>query len=67
MNQRISGEFLTLPKYSIIIPTRNGSKYITDVINSVLLQDFDDYELLVSDNFSSDQTASILSKIDKFD
>jgi glycosyltransferase involved in cell wall biosynthesis len=64
MNQRISGEFLTLPKYSIIIPTRNGSKYITDVINSVLLQDFDDYELLVSDNFSSDQTASILSKID---
>ena len=38
------------PKYTIIIPAKNSFTYIKDCIQSVITQDFTDYELIVSDN-----------------
>lgn len=52
------------PKYTVIIPTRNGSKYISYAIESVLQSERRDIELIISDNHSTDQTAEILSSID---
>jgi len=49
-------------KYSIIIPTRNGGKYIESTINSILDCKFHDYEIVVSVNFSQDNTLEILEK-----
>jgi glycosyltransferase involved in cell wall biosynthesis len=52
-----------MPKYTIIIPARNSLDYLKDSIESVLSQDFSDYELIVSDNHSADDTYEYVSSI----
>jgi glycosyltransferase involved in cell wall biosynthesis len=47
---------------SIVMPTFNQSKYITHSINSVLNQTFKNWELLIVDNFSSDDTLSAIAR-----
>ena len=49
------------PKVSVCIPTHNRSRYLRQAIESVLRQTFGDYEVLVVDNASSDDTASVVS------
>ena len=44
---------------SIILPTYNRSKYIRESIDSILAQTFHDWELIVIDDCSSDETYSI--------
>jgi glycosyltransferase involved in cell wall biosynthesis len=51
------------PKYSVIIPTRNGVSYILHAIDSVLSQNYPDIELIVSDNHSSDGTSGLLAAL----
>jgi len=41
---------------SVIIPTWNGKGYIADCLNSLLAQDYRDFEVIVVDNASSDDT-----------
>jgi len=52
-----------LPKFSIILPVRNGGDYIKDCIASILAQDLDDFELLILENCSTDGTAEWLRLI----
>jgi glycosyltransferase involved in cell wall biosynthesis len=47
------------PTVSICIPTYNGSKYLPDCFDSVLAQTFTDFEVLIVDDCSSDETVSI--------
>ncbi|MCR4847961.1 MAG: glycosyltransferase family 2 protein [Bacteroidales bacterium] len=49
-------------KFSIIIPLFNKSLYVEKAIQSVLLQTFTDYELIVIDDGSSDNSAEIALK-----
>lgn len=51
------------PKYSVIIPSRNGCKYLPYAIRSVLEQSYEDFEIIVSDNHSSDGTWDFLSTL----
>lgn len=51
-------------KYTIIIPTYNGLKYLKDAIKTVTSQDYDDYELIISDNHSDDGTVDYLATIE---
>lgn len=51
-----------MPKYSVLIPVRRGSNYIRSIIETIIEQEFDDYELIISDNFSTDGTAEILEQ-----
>ena len=44
------------PLVSICLPTRNVSKTITKTIKSILSQKYNNYELLISINQSSDKT-----------
>ena len=46
--------------YSIIVPTYNSSKVIERCINSIITQTYKDYEVLVMDGVSKDDTLSIV-------
>lgn len=47
------------PKVSIVIPVYNGENYIQQAINSALAQDYDNFEVLIIDDGSTDKTAEI--------
>ncbi|HMB77448.1 MAG TPA: glycosyltransferase family 2 protein [Kiloniellaceae bacterium] len=48
-----------MPCVSIGLPVYNGENFVTEAIKSVLDQTFTDFELIVSDNHSSDRTEEI--------
>jgi glycosyltransferase involved in cell wall biosynthesis len=52
---------MTIPRISVLIPTYNYARYLPEAIESVLEQDFQDFELLVSDNGSTDGSTEIIS------
>lgn len=47
-------------KFSVLLPTRNGGKYLRDCIGSILEEPYEDFELIVSDNANTDETPGIL-------
>ena len=47
------------PRVSIGLPVFNGERYLAEAIDSVLAQTFDDFELIISDNASTDRTEEI--------
>lgn len=47
------------PRLSIGLPVYNGEKFIKEAIDSVLAQTFEDFELIISDNASTDKTEEI--------
>jgi len=47
------------PRLSIGLPVYNGDRYLEQTLTSILLQDFGDFELILSDNASTDRTAEI--------
>ena len=51
------------PFISIVIPTYNRSKYLQCAIQGVLQQNFKDYELIISDNASTDDTQKVVSGV----
>ena len=51
------------PKVSIVLPTYNRSYSILKSINSVLSQSYEDFELIVVDDASVDDTEAVMSSI----
>lgn len=50
------------PKFSVLMPTYNKADYIADAIESVLHQTFADWELVIIDDHSSDNTQEVVKK-----
>ncbi len=50
---------LRVPRVSLGLPVYNGERYVGAALDSVLAQDFGDFELVISDNASTDATAEI--------
>lgn len=48
-------------KVSVCISVRNGERYIAHMLDSLLVQSFDDFEVIIADNHSSDGTPEILA------
>jgi glycosyltransferase involved in cell wall biosynthesis len=49
-------------KFSILMPTYNGSKWVRQTINSILRQSYSNFELIISDDCSTDNTLDIVKK-----
>jgi glycosyltransferase involved in cell wall biosynthesis len=47
---------------SVVIPTYNNAAYITQALDSVFAQSFDDYEVIVVDDGSTDDTRDVLKR-----
>jgi glycosyltransferase involved in cell wall biosynthesis len=50
-----------MPKLSVIIPVYNGEKYLAAAVESILTQTFSDFELIIINDGSTDQTAHLLA------
>ena len=53
---------MTNPFFSIVTPVFNGDKYIEETIQSVINQSINDYEYVIVDNLSTDNTPNIINK-----
>lgn len=47
------------PKVSIGLPVYNGEKYLVEALDTILAQTYEDFELIISDNDSTDRTQAI--------
>lgn len=55
---------MTTPTISVCVPTYNGAQYVERTIGSVLAQTFADFELVVRDDGSTDETLELVQRID---
>jgi glycosyltransferase involved in cell wall biosynthesis len=51
------------PRVSIGLPVHNGDNFVADAIEAFQAQTFEDFELIVSDNASTDDTESIVQDL----
>ena len=49
-----------MPKVTVCLPTYNRAHYLREAIESVLSQTFQDFELLICDNASTDETSEVV-------
>jgi cellulose synthase/poly-beta-1,6-N-acetylglucosamine synthase-like glycosyltransferase len=54
-----------MPKVSVILPARNEEMFIEKCINSLLEQDYQNYEIIAIDDMSDDNTGELIKKIAK--
>lgn len=55
------------PRVTVFIPAYNASSYIAETLNSIFSQSFTDFELLVIDDGSTDDTPRILDEFHRSD
>jgi glycosyltransferase involved in cell wall biosynthesis len=57
----------TQPRLSIGLPVYNGSRYLARSLDSLLGQSYEDFELIISDNASTDGTSEICREYESKD
>ena len=58
---------MTEPEVSIGMPVRNGARYLPQALDSILGQTFEDLELVVCDNASTDDTEAVVRQYARSD
>jgi len=58
---------MTLPYFSIVLPTFNRAHLIETAIKSVLMQSFSDWELIIIDDGSTDNTKEVIFEFSSSD
>lgn len=48
-------------KFSVLLPTRNGGRFLANCMSSILEQPYHDMELVVSDNANTDKTQAVIA------
>lgn len=55
------------PTVSVIMPVWNGARYLNEAVQSILDQNFKDFELIIVDDASTDETSEILKNLSEID
>jgi glycosyltransferase involved in cell wall biosynthesis len=55
------------PSLSVLIPVFNGEPFLAECLDSVLSQDFTDFEVLISDDASTDGSAAVIERFARRD
>jgi len=63
LEENSENQVLSSPRVSVLLPTFNRASYIGETIASVLVQSYRDFEIVVVDDGSTDQTARIVQSI----
>ena len=56
VSRNLEGLAMAVPRLSIGLPVYNGEKFVAESLDSLLGQTYEDFELLISDNASTDST-----------
>ena len=64
---RASTERGGVPLISVVLPVYNGEKYLAEAIDSILVQSFTNFELIIIDDGSIDNSLSILKHYHSLD
>lgn len=59
MKGKVQENMKSTPRVCIGLPVYNGQRYVVPALDSLLAQTFTDFELVISDNASTDQTSDI--------
>ena len=51
------------PEVSVIMPVYNGAQFLEEAVTSILVQTFRDFEFIVVDDGSTDQTPEVLGRL----
>ena len=62
---RFENKSKVFPKVSIILPARNEEEFLGKCLDSLIDQDYKDYEIIVIDDSSEDSTGKIISEYAK--
>src|SRR5690554_971609 len=55
------------PLVSVIMPTYNSSSFVDESIKSVITQTYKNWELIITDDCSNDNTFSVVKKFESLD
>src|SRR5687767_2695154 len=58
---------IRFPKVNVILPARNEERYIARCLNSLLAQDYSNFEIIAINDSSTDRTGEIMSGYAKKD
>ena len=53
-----------MPRVSVLMPVYNGARYLREAVDSILHQTYSDFEFIIVDDGSTDETAAILDSYD---
>ncbi|WP_417504423.1 glycosyltransferase family 2 protein [Marinomonas gallaica] len=55
------------PMITVAMPVKNGAKFLAEAIESILAQSYEDFELLILDDHSDDDSAKIVKAYESLD
>lgn len=56
-----------LPLFSVIIPLKDRAEYIEFTLRTCMIQDYPNFEIIVSDDCSMDNTVEVIKKLESID